>query len=78
MKTAISLPDDIFEIAERLAAQRGISRSELYTTALRAYLEEHAGNDLRERIDAFCDRIDTSLPPDLARIARAGLKGTGW
>lgn len=78
MKTAISLPDDLFAIAERLAAQRGISRSELYATALRAYVEEHASDDLRERIDAFCSTVDTSLPDDLSRAARAALKGTRW
>ena len=78
MKTAVSLPDDLFAIAERLAAQRGISRSELYATALRAYVAEHASDDLRERIDAFCGDVDTSLPNDLSRAAKAALKGTSW
>jgi metal-responsive CopG/Arc/MetJ family transcriptional regulator len=78
MKTAISLPDDLFEIAERLAAQRGISRSALYATALRAYIEAHAPDDLRERIDAFCIRVDTSLPEDLSGAARAALKSSDW
>jgi metal-responsive CopG/Arc/MetJ family transcriptional regulator len=38
MKTAISLPDLGFEEAELLAKQLGMSRSELYTKALKAYL----------------------------------------
>jgi metal-responsive CopG/Arc/MetJ family transcriptional regulator len=38
MKTAISLPDSVFEEAEALAQQLGLSRSELYTKALQAYL----------------------------------------
>lgn len=78
MKTAISLPDDLFEIAERLAAERGISRSELYATALRKYLEAHAREDLLERIDAACERLDTSLPDDLAAVSRAGLLRMEW
>ena len=78
MKTAISLPDDLFAIAERLAEQRGVSRSELYATALRAYIEEHAGDDLRERIDAFCAEVDTALPEDLSRASRAALRGASW
>ena len=78
MKTSISLPDDLFAIAERLAEQRGVSRSELYATALRAYIEEHAGDDLRERIDAFCARVDTAPPEDLSRASRAALRGTNW
>lgn len=38
MKTAISLPDSIFKEAESLTKKLGVSRSELYTKALKAYL----------------------------------------
>ncbi|MEG4395025.1 hypothetical protein [Microcoleus sp. BROC3] len=41
MKTAISLPDLVFEEAEALAGLLGQSRSELYTKALQAYLRRH-------------------------------------
>ena len=41
MKTDISLPDQIFEEAEALAQQLGMSRSELYTEALKAYLRQY-------------------------------------
>jgi metal-responsive CopG/Arc/MetJ family transcriptional regulator len=41
MKTAISLPDSVFEEAEALAQQLGLSRSELYTKALQAYLKKY-------------------------------------
>ena len=41
MKTAISLPDPVFEEAESLARQLGLSRSELYTKALKAYLRKY-------------------------------------
>jgi len=40
MKTDISLPDSVFEEAETLAKQLGLSRRELYTKALRAYLQK--------------------------------------
>jgi len=39
MKTAISIPDPIFEAAERLARRLGVSRSEVYAKAVSAYLE---------------------------------------
>jgi hypothetical protein len=38
MKTAISIPDDVFESAERTAKRLGVSRSELFTRAMREYL----------------------------------------
>jgi hypothetical protein len=39
MKTAVSIPDEVFLEADRVARQAGISRSELYARALRAYLD---------------------------------------
>ena len=41
MKTAISIPDAIFETADQLAARLGVSRSELYVTAIRDFLKRH-------------------------------------
>jgi metal-responsive CopG/Arc/MetJ family transcriptional regulator len=52
VKTAISLPDSIFEEAERLAEQRGWSRSELYAKAIAAYVERERYFGVRERLDA--------------------------
>jgi hypothetical protein len=45
MKTAISIPDDVFKHAESTAKRLGVSRSELFTRAMREFLgirREHA------------------------------------
>lgn len=52
MKTAISIPDPIFDAAERLADRLGITRSELYQRALRHYLESRSHAVIRESLDA--------------------------
>jgi metal-responsive CopG/Arc/MetJ family transcriptional regulator len=78
MKTAISLPDDLFSQAEKYAREQGLSRSELYATALRAYLEAHGNDDLIERINRACAAIDTALPTDLAGLARKKLLEGDW
>src|SRR5580700_6419740 len=52
MKTAISVPDEIFEEAERLARQRGMSRSELYAKAVAEYVKGERFVGVRERLDA--------------------------
>jgi hypothetical protein len=41
MKTDISIPNPIYQAAEKLAKELGISLSELYTAALTAYISEH-------------------------------------
>jgi metal-responsive CopG/Arc/MetJ family transcriptional regulator len=52
MKTAISVPDETFEQAERRAAALGISRSEFFTRAAQRYLQELDAHSLTARIDA--------------------------
>lgn len=51
MKTAISIPNTIFESAEQLAANLGVSRSELYSTAVANFIEAHAGKDVTKRLN---------------------------
>jgi metal-responsive CopG/Arc/MetJ family transcriptional regulator len=38
VKTAVSIPDDLFERADRVAARRGVSRSRLYAEALEMFV----------------------------------------
>lgn len=41
MNTTVSIPDELFAQAERLAAEWRVSRSQLYTTALAQFLARH-------------------------------------
>jgi metal-responsive CopG/Arc/MetJ family transcriptional regulator len=52
MKTAISLPDELFERAERVAAQLGIPRSNLYARAVEEFLDRHESEAITARLDA--------------------------
>jgi hypothetical protein len=51
MKTAISIPDNLFEAAEKVARRLGISRSELYQRAVARFLEQQSGDVVREALD---------------------------
>jgi metal-responsive CopG/Arc/MetJ family transcriptional regulator len=53
MKTAISIPDSVFEAAERLAARRKMSRSELYSLAVADWVERHRDDRVTEALDAL-------------------------
>src|SRR5271167_672693 len=52
MKTAISIPDSLFEEADRLAKTRGWSRSELYANAVTAYVNSERFAGVREKLDS--------------------------
>jgi hypothetical protein len=67
MKTAISLPDDLFADAERLARELGKSRSRLYGDALREYVARHSAGSVTESLDRVCDAVESR--EDFARAA---------
>lgn len=69
MKTAISLPDALGRAADLFAAQRDMSRSELYAKALAEYLSRHRVDDVTEKIDAAMAKIH----PDGEQIGEAGV-----
>ena len=51
MKTAISIPDHVFEAAEQLARRLGKSRSELYAAAIASYVDQHRQEGVTERLN---------------------------
>ncbi len=63
MKTAISIPDDLFATTEQLAARLGVSPSELYVTALREYVAAHHYDRVTERLNALYDQVPSQARP---------------
>ncbi|BAY17886.1 antitoxin ChpI homolog [Anabaenopsis circularis NIES-21] len=78
MKTAISLPDSVFEEAEALAKQLGISRSELYTKALQAYLQKHNRNQIVSKLNQVYAQESAELDPLLAKMQFMSLPQEDW
>jgi len=69
MKTAVSIPDDVFAEAEKLRQQLEKSRSELYSHALREYVARHGPDYITETLDQICSE---TLPD--SSFARAAAK----
>lgn len=67
MKTAISIPDEIFESADELADTLGVSRSELYARAVAEFLAKHRDSDVTARLNDVYGAEDSSLEPGLRR-----------
>lgn len=78
MKTAVSLPDELFEEAERLARRLGRSRSRLYRDALAEYVAKHDPDDLTHRIDDALIAAGDSIDPFVTATARRGLARVDW
>ena len=80
MKTAISIPDLIFEAAEQLAKDRGWSRSELYSKAVGAYINSEKYGGVREKLDAIygVDQEDSALESIFADAQARSLPDEKW
>ena len=67
-KTAVSIPQDVFEGGEAAAKELGISRSELYARALRDLLRARKVVAARARLDAAL--LSNGSSEEGARLAR--------
>jgi Arc/MetJ-type ribon-helix-helix transcriptional regulator len=78
MKTAVSLPDEIFEQVERLVQRLGVSRSELYRRALEEYLARHVSDRVTLALDRLSDEIDTRADAFVSEAGRRTLDRSEW
>ncbi len=78
MKTAISLPDELFEQAEHLAGRLKVSRSELYAKALQDFVRRHSPDAITDAYDQICADTEPNPDPFLRRVARKSFKRIDW
>jgi metal-responsive CopG/Arc/MetJ family transcriptional regulator len=78
MKTAISLPDDLFDAADSLADRLGLSRSELYARAVAEYVAKHRDEDVTAQLNkVFADEA-SGLHPSLRGAQTRSLRSSEW
>ena len=78
MKTAISLPDDLFASADALARRLGVSRSGLVAAALAEYVAKHRSAKISERLDAVYGAEESRVDRSVSRAQRQVLKQSEW
>jgi DNA-binding transcriptional MocR family regulator len=78
MKTAISIPNDLFEEAEAAAKELGLSRSKLMQTALEEFLNRRKAEDVTRRLDKSYAERPAEPDPFLEKLAVEAMKRTEW
>jgi len=78
MKTAVSIPDELFHRAERLAKQAKKSRSQVFREALDDYVARHAPDDVTEAMNRVCSEADDGVDDFVSAGARRILRRTEW
>jgi len=78
MKTAISIPDQVFEAAETLAHRLGVSRSELYAKAVEAFVKQHRNQGVTARLNDIYSSESNSLDDEHYKLQQRSLDREDW
>ncbi len=78
MKTAVSVPDDLFRLAEAAARRLRVSRSELYAKAIAEFLKRQDGTAITERLNDVYSRCPAKVDSALHRAQLNSLEKDAW
>lgn len=78
MKTAISIPDDLFEKADELADKLEISRSQLYVRAIAEYTRRYDSAAIREKLDEVYRAEEATVDEALAMMQAISIPPEKW
>jgi metal-responsive CopG/Arc/MetJ family transcriptional regulator len=79
MKTAVSVPDDLFAQVDRLAKRSHRSRSEVYSSALREYVARHAPDEVTAGLDAVIADVGQPDADEFTNMAaRRTIESAEW
>jgi metal-responsive CopG/Arc/MetJ family transcriptional regulator len=78
MRTAVSLPGEIFVHAERLARRLKKSRSKLYSDAIAEYIARHDPDVFVQKLNDVWDQVDEPRDEFVAAAARRTVERSDW
>ncbi|MBA3483248.1 MAG: hypothetical protein H0T51_15675 [Pirellulales bacterium] len=78
MKTAISIPDEVFDAAEDAARRLSISRSEFYTKAVQRFLQEQNDDAVTAKLNEVYSTNSSELDPMLHEMTLRSIGKDSW
>lgn len=78
MKTAVSIPDEIFEKAERFAKRANRSRSEVFAAALCEYVSRHSPDEITDAMNRVCSELGDQHDDFVSVAGQRLLRKTKW
>ena len=78
MKTAVSIPDDLFQRAETAARRLGISRSQLYASAIAEFLGRQQQHTVTERLNEIYSHRIAKVDPLLHHAQLRSVDKDSW
>lgn len=78
MKTAVSIPDEVFARGEALAKRLGVTRSHLYAEAIRKFVETQRSTGVTAALNQVYAETGSTIDSVLAEIQLISVEGDGW
>jgi predicted transcriptional regulator len=78
MKTAVSIPDELFRRADALARRLRKSRSQVYREALAEYVVRRDAASITSALDEVADAVGQDRDPWLDEAGRVALERNEW
>ena len=78
MKTAISIPDEVFVAAEGLAERMGVSRSQLYSSAIAQYIAAYRSKGVTARLNAVYEGNVAAVDPLILNLQDSSIPAEEW
>jgi metal-responsive CopG/Arc/MetJ family transcriptional regulator len=78
LKTAISIPEDIYRDAEDAAKKLGMTRSRLYSAAVADFLNRYRKDDIKAKLNEVHAAGSSGVDPALAAMQLASLPKEEW
>jgi hypothetical protein len=78
MKTAISVPTDVFQTSERLAKKLKVSRSAVFAMGIKKLAEEYDDDEITAKLNEYYGKKKAELDSVIMQMAALSLPNDEW
>lgn len=78
MKTAVSIPDELFDEAEQLAERLNLNRSQLFVRALEEFVSREGEDPVTGKLNEIASEVETSGGVEATALGRHLVESGGW
>ena len=78
MKTAISIPDEVFNEAELYAKNNGLSRSQLFTEAVQYFVGHRKKNTVTKKLNEIYGSENAGLDSEMKQMQFSSIEREEW
>ena len=78
MKTAISIPDSLFEVVEKTAKKMGVSRSKLFSLAVKEFLKDRDMKNVTASLNECYKKSNSKLDKSIESAQLSSISREEW